>query len=249
MSEPGLLDRFRRQYRGSWRPEDALAWLEDPAAPGPSGAPGPAAELDRMRRELYRRSPGAAATVRRHDEAAEHLAAELAVAREAFRTAFPATPDERVVAEQESESELAPTVRARRRGWVPVVLGCAVAAGVGVALIAPRATPRPPADPELAFEAPATPGTPVWNGHGVGSLPSSPVLEAPQSPVVVTLACRGRGAIHVLVDQQDRRVVCVAGHVRQDIEYFVGHHGRFTVVLSASAPVAWVLTVTAVVVE
>jgi hypothetical protein len=49
----------------------------------------------------------------------------------------------------------------------------------------------------------------------------------------------------VLVDQQDRRVPCAAGRVRQDTEYFVGHHGRFTVALSISAPVAWVLTVTA----
>lgn len=248
MSDPGLLDRFRSHYRGRWRPEDALAWLDDPLTPGPSGAPGPANELDRMRVELYRRTTDEDAA-RRHHEAARRLEEELAVARAAFAAAAPRAPLRDQTREQDRRTAPAPApLRARPSTAVGGVLVVAVvgAAAAGAGLVAPLAAPRSPAvPPALAFVAPATAGTPVWAAHGVGSLPSSPVLEAPGTPVVVALACRGRGAIHVLVDQQDRRVVCEAGRVRQDSEYFVGHHGRFTVALSISAPVAWVLTVRA----
>src|SRR4051794_36160084 len=48
-----LLRPFRRRYRGAWRPSDALAWLDDPRAVGPSGAPAPTRDLDRLRNEVY----------------------------------------------------------------------------------------------------------------------------------------------------------------------------------------------------
>lgn len=218
-----LLRPFRRRYRGAWRPSDALAWLDDPRAVGPSGAPAPTRDLDRLRNEVYGGQRGSTAA-RRLAEATERLDAELAQARAA--------------------RDAARRARGRSRAVALVALGVGAAGVVGAVGLG-SAVIRSPGPTAEALVAPPSQGSRVWAAHGTGSLPSSPVLEAPGSPVVVALACRGRGAITVLVDQQDRRVVCPAGRVRTDTEYFVGSHGRFAIALSAPAPVQWALTVTA----
>lgn len=176
-----------------------------------------AAELDRLRRALY--APGVP------PGAPERYREALAT------TALPA--------------RAAAPPRSRRRAPTIALLAAVVGAAFTGALVGTPA-PHSVQAARTALLAPPTAGTRVWTDNGVGSLPSSPVLEAPGSPVVVALACRGRGAVLVLVDQQVRRVPCAAGRVRRDTEYFVGHHGRFTVALSLSAPVEWALTVTAV---
>jgi hypothetical protein len=180
-------------------------------------------ELDRLRRALYAREVPPGAAERYRD------------ALHAVGTPLP--------------SEVGPPSRpGRRRSALVLVASAAGAAAVVAGLVASSTGPAPRTVPaaDVALVAPPAAGTRVWAARGIGSLPSSPVLTAPGTPVVVALACRGRGAVLVLVDQQDRRVVCAAGRVRRDSEYFVGHHGRFTVALSISAPVEWALTVTAV---
>src|SRR4051794_40266509 len=148
--DAALLRPFRRHYRGGWRPEDALAWLDDPRAPGPSGAPAPARELDRLREAVYggRREFSA---VSRLAEATERLDAELAKARTARDAARRARSQRRAVA-----------LAALAIGVVGVV-------GLGSAVIR---SPGPTAD---ALVAPPSQGSRVWAAHGTGSLPSSPV--------------------------------------------------------------------------
>lgn len=197
---------------------------------GSAPAPGSAAELAGLRDRLYR--PGTTEEdVRRYRAAADRDTAALHRA--------------------EAQADEPRTARAGRVRALWLLAGAAVATGtVVLASPLPQGRPAGAASPRpsrpaavVALRAPATDGVPLWSAHGIGSLPSSPVLEAAGTPIVVALACRGAGAILVLADNQDRRVACVDGRVSTDRELFVAPHGRFTIALSISGPVEWDLSV------
>lgn len=83
LADAGLLAEFTAAYRGPHEPRDALAWLDDPTAVGPSGATSPATVLAPLRARLYRPDVTRADRAR-FDRAAERVRVDAVTASAAL---------------------------------------------------------------------------------------------------------------------------------------------------------------------
>jgi hypothetical protein len=138
-------------------------------------------------------------------------------------------PDEPpVVATAEGRSRSRPRLRAALAAGALLL-----AAGIGVALLAPR---------PAAEDQPLRVGPAIWSGHATTAA-GSPVLDGRGGPVLVRLRCRGEGRILLAVDGRIRSLACAAGRSIEDDQYFDGSHDRFLLSLSLVGHPAWTASV------
>lgn len=194
-----LPTRFAAAYRGPHDPADALAWLDEPVLPGPSGAPPPGAALAKQRTRLYRRQ-ATPADVARFEAAAWQVGRDEVLARTALQAALSAaapaaTPGRAATAGSLPDHAPAPDpLRSAPRFVRPAVVASAIGTVVIVAVVVVGAgvlrgigaSAAPSAGPGVVAPSPtsATSATgPTGDGASRGDRALDGPLEAPERTV------------------------------------------------------------------